>query len=142
MRYESQSDVRRPGTRAPGPVARPAAVGSANLTSGLVANVEAVAVLTARRDAPPLARLWERAESWWGHADAVDWAPGRIAVAAEVLQPDLLAAIRAIVAVDAEVRTLASGNPNLAGDVTPDGVWVETQRSRRLGRRRSSSTPG
>lgn len=32
------------------------------------------------------------------------------------------------------MRTLADGKPNRVFDVTPDGVWVETVRSRQLGR--------
>jgi HKD family nuclease len=111
-----------------------AAIGSANLTGGLISNVEAVAVLSGEREVPALARLWELAESWWQHDDAIDWAPGRIPAAAEVLQPDLLAAIRATVAANPIIGTLASGNPNWVKDVTPDGVWVETTRSRTLGR--------
>ena len=111
-----------------------AAIGSANLTSGLVANVEAVAVISGHRDSRPLARLWEVAESWWGHEDAIDWAPGRVAVASEVLEPELLAAIRAAVARQGEIRTLGDGKPNWVRDVTRDGVWVETLRSRERGR--------
>lgn len=111
-----------------------AAVGSANLTGGLVANVEAVAVLSGERRAPALARLWELAESWWEHDDAIDWAPGRVFASAEVLEPDLLAAIRAVVVLQPEIRTLADGMANRVHDVTPDGVWVETDRSRELGR--------
>jgi hypothetical protein len=41
-----------------------AAVGSANLTSGLVANVELVTVLRGRHDAPQLEHLVEPWESW------------------------------------------------------------------------------
>ena len=90
-----------------------AAIGSANLTGGLISNVEAVAVLSGEREAPALARLWELAESWWQHDDAIDWAPGRVPAAAEVLQPDLLAAIRAAVAADPIIGTLAERQPEL-----------------------------
>jgi len=111
-----------------------AAIGSANLTGGLIANVEAVAVLVGERNAPPLARLWDVAESWWAHDDAIDWAPGRLPAPAEVLPPELLAAIRAAVATDPVISTLSSANPNWVHDITPDGVWVETTRSQALGR--------
>ena len=111
-----------------------AAVGSANLTSGLVANVEAVAVLSGPADAPPLARLWEVAESWWEHHEALAWAPDRVRAPAEQLDPRLLDSIRALVAADPEIRTLRDGRPNWVREVTPDGVWVETLRSGRLGR--------
>lgn len=111
-----------------------AAIGSANLTGGLVANVEATAVLAGDRRARPLSELWEPAESWWEHEDAVNWAPGRLPVAVEVLEPSLLAAIQAALAAGAEVRTLSDGRRNWVREVTPDGVWVETLRSRELGR--------
>ena len=70
----------------------------------------------------------------WSNVDAVDWAPGRVAAAAEAFHLDLLAAIRAAISIDADVRTLSDGQPNLVRDVMPDGVWVETERSRWLGR--------
>jgi hypothetical protein len=111
-----------------------AAVGSANLTSGLVANVELVAVARGPADAPPLRRLWELADSWWDHEDAVDWSPERVVAPAEVLEPALLAAIEAAVAVDPEVVTISDCRVNRIHEVTADGVWVETQRAREAGR--------
>jgi hypothetical protein len=110
------------------------AIGSPNLTSGLIANVEVVAVVHGSRDAPQLRRLWELAESWWRDDGAVDWSPERVAVQPEVLLPDLLARIEAALGTDREVLTLSDRRPNWVRDVTPDGVWVETQRSRRAGR--------
>jgi hypothetical protein len=91
-------------------------------------------VLCGHHAAAPLARLWELAGSWWEHDDAVDWSPGRLDVPTEVLQPDLLAAVNAVVQSGARVHTLGDGKPNWVHHVTPDGVWVETQRSRALGR--------
>ena len=111
-----------------------AAVGSANLTSGLVANVEVGAVLRGSRDEPRLRSLWELAESWWAHRDAVAWSSDRVEAPREVLTPELLARIESMVAADSVVRTLADGNPNWVREVTPDGVWVETQKSRAEGR--------
>lgn len=111
-----------------------AAVGSANLTSGLVANVEAGAVLRGHHTAPALSRLWNLAESWWQHVDAIAWEPGRVPAASEVLAPELLAAIIAALAADPIVRTIADGKENRVTDITPDGVWVETDKSRAQGR--------
>ena len=111
-----------------------AAVGSANLTGGLIANVESVAVLSGPRDAEPLRALWELAESWWADEAAVDWTRGEIAAVPEVLDETLLAAIRQALATRPVVPTLTDGRPNCVREITPDGVWVETQRSRRLGR--------
>lgn len=107
-----------------------AAIGSANLTSGLVANVEAVAVVSGEQSAPQLRALWELGESWWSHRDAVDWSCEVVTAPHEVLQPELLDRTRAAVAHGAEILTLTEGRPNWVADVTPDGVWVETERSR------------
>ncbi len=111
-----------------------AAVGSANLTSGLIANMELVAVTRGPRDAPELRRLVELSESWWAHRDAVDWSPNRVTAARETLDPGLLHLIQAAVAANPEVLTLGDGRSNWIREVTPDGVWVETQRSRAVGR--------
>jgi hypothetical protein len=111
-----------------------AAVGSANLTSGLVANIELVAVLRGPREAPELQRLVDLSESWWADPDAVDWAAGTVSAPLEVLEPGLLAQIEVALAADPVVVTLSDGRPNRVTEVTPDGVWVETERSRRLGR--------
>jgi hypothetical protein len=64
-----------------------AAVGSANLTSGLFANVELVTVLRGHRDAPELRHLVELSESWWAHRDAIEWSPERMSAAREILNP-------------------------------------------------------
>ena len=112
-----------------------AAVGSANLTSGLVANVELITVLRGRPDAPELRRLVELSESWWAHRDAVDWSSERVPAAREILEPGLLREIEAALATNPEVMTLGERpQPNRVRDITPDGVWVETQRSRAQGR--------
>ena len=111
-----------------------AAIGSANLTTGLIANVELTTVLRGPRDAPELRYLAELGESWWSHREAIDWSPDRVAAAREVLEPALLRQIEAAVAADPVVATLADGRPNWVCEITPDGVWVDTARSRRLGR--------
>jgi hypothetical protein len=111
-----------------------AAIGSANLTGGLVSNVESVAVLSGDADAPVLRQLWELGESWWRHDAAVAWSPTAAPAAPEVLDAELLLAIRAAVAAQPVVPTISDGRPNWIRELTPDGVWVETERSRQLGR--------
>lgn len=44
--------------------------------------------------APQLERLWRLADAWWEHEEAVDWSSGLAEASAEVLEPELLAAIR------------------------------------------------
>jgi hypothetical protein len=112
-----------------------AAVGSANLTGGLVANVELVTVLRGRRDAPELRRLVELSESWWAHPEAVDWSADRVPAAREILDPTLLSEIERALSGNPEVLTLGTRpQPNWVREITPDGVWVETKRSRAAGR--------
>jgi hypothetical protein len=112
-----------------------AALGSANLTSGLVANIEAVALLNGPSAEPALCELWELAESWWEHPAALDWTPEVALAPAEVLEPDLLARLRAAVPVPGQIATLGDDpRPNWIREITPDGVWVETERSRAMGR--------
>ena len=93
-----------------------AAVGSANLTSGLVANIEAVAVVRGEG----LQALWDQAEAWWEHPDAVAWAPEREPAPAEVLHPRLLRRIR--VALE-ETREVAPGD--VVSDITPEGLYLD-----------------
>jgi len=111
-----------------------AVVGSANLTSGLVANIELVAVLRGPREAPELQRLVDLSESWWADRDAVDWSAGTVTAPREVLEPGLLAQIEVALAANPEVVTLTDARPNRVTEVTSDGIWVETERFRRLGR--------
>jgi HKD family nuclease len=110
-----------------------AALGSANLTGGLVSNIEAVTVLSGHHSVPQLKRLWDLAESWWSHDDSVEWSPEKPhGVVAEVLDDALLTGIRAALANDMVVRTLSDGKPNWVREITPDGIWVETERSRAI----------
>jgi HKD family nuclease len=52
-----------------------AVVGSANLTSGLVANVEAAIMMAGTLDDVALATLWSWAESVWSDPRATAWKP-------------------------------------------------------------------
>ena len=56
-----------------------------------------------------------------------------VAAPAEILDPALLRRIETSIAVDHEVLTLTDRRPNWVTEVTPDGVWVETLRSRTAG---------
>ena len=95
-----------------------------------MANVEAGAILRGSRDKPELRALWQLAESWWRHPDAVGWSPSRVDAPREILAPELLSAISAAVSRDRVVHTLSGGKPNSVQDITADGVWVETEKSR------------
>jgi hypothetical protein len=108
-----------------------AIVGSANLTSGLVANVEAAMALHGTRSDAPLASLWSWAESLWADPRGAPWDVGVGEVAEEAIEPELLAQIAAVARASPTVYTLGpSPRPNRVADVTASGVWVETDRSR------------
>ena len=111
-----------------------AAIGSANLTGGLIANHEAVVTLEGPATALTLDHLWTRAEAWWAHSDAVAWQPATMPAPAEVLPSELLSRLRAVFANSPVVVTLAESKPNTIVEITPDGVWVETERTRAAGR--------
>lgn len=105
-----------------------ALVGSANITAGLVANVEA-GVIVDGSAATDLARL---AEAWWTDPAAVDWQPPTAPVI-DVLDAGLWELIRGSIRAGDVVTTLADGSPNTVTEVSRAGLWVQTERSRRSG---------
>lgn len=111
-----------------------AAIGSANLTGGLISNVESVAVLSGAVDAPVLrptvgARRVLVAPQH-GRRLVADDGPGRARGARRRAAADDPPAVAA----QPIIPTISDGRPNWVQEVTPDGVWVETERSRQLGR--------
>jgi HKD family nuclease len=108
-----------------------AVVGSVNLTSGLVANIEVATVMRGSSDDQPLAELWNWAETTWSHARARAWTgvvkPGED----EEIEPELLAMLSAVARESPRVYTLGpSAAENVVSDVMASGLLVETARSR------------
>ncbi len=111
-----------------------AVIGSANLTSGLIGNVEVATAMVGTMDDQPLARAWEWAEQLWSDPRAEVWEPpANDLVQRPVFDPELLAQLRAEVARDPLFKTLTRGNPNWVTEVNPQGLYVETQASRGKG---------
>jgi len=112
-----------------------AVVGSANLTRGLVCNVEIGCRLEGEAEDTCLDSLWRWAETQWASTDARPWSAAEVAAPAEALDPDLEALLRQAVAADPVFPTLGPNpSPNLVREVGPGGLYVETPRSRRMGR--------
>lgn len=113
-----------------------AVVGSANLTRGLVCNIELACSLRGPAETEQLNWLWHWAETTWGHADSCAWSP-QLDVdrdAAEVLAPDLATWLTHEVAKDPLFMTLgASPRPNMVCEVTPTTLFIETARSKQRG---------
>jgi HKD family nuclease len=105
-----------------------ALVGSANLTAGLVANVEAGVVVDGR----PAEEISQLVESWWSDTAAVDWQPPGVPVL-DVLDAGLWELVRGCIQPGDVITTLADGRPNTVVEVSRAGLWVETARSRRTG---------
>lgn len=108
-----------------------AVVGSANLTSGLVANVEAATVLRGTTSDPALATLWSWAEGVWADPRGDAWTPQAGARVEEEIEPELLAQLVAVAKASPTLYTLgAAPKPNYVADVTRSGMWIETERSK------------
>jgi HKD family nuclease len=115
-----------------------AVIGSANLTGGLVGNIEAAVRLegTARDDV--LVEAWERADAWWNDTLTVPWLPGAVAEPAPAgdwgNDPALLDLVRREAATNPVFETLGPDRKrNVVLRVAPEGVYVETARSRGRG---------
>ncbi len=108
-----------------------AVVGSANLTSGLVANVEVATHFVGTDQDQSLHELWSWAESTWSDARAKPWQPSIGESSEEEIDPELLAMISAEIVREPKLYTLGSApKPNFVRDVAASGLWVETERSR------------
>jgi plasmid replication initiation protein len=109
-------------------------VGSANLTSGLVTNIEVRVLLDGHTDEPELTTAWNVGRRLWDHEAARAWQPLAAEQSDELFAPDLLRELQATVAADPVVLTLSGTKPNRVVDVTPSGIWVETEASLHKGR--------
>ncbi len=113
-----------------------AVVGSANLTGGLVNNVEAAVMLRGTESDEPIRRAWEFAQSLWSDPRRRAWTPGlEGATDEETFAPELYAAL--VAALDANqglFHTLgAVPKPNRIVETTPAGLYVETESSKEKG---------
>ena len=110
-----------------------AVVGSANLTSGLFANVELATSMTGLTSQPVFSSLWSFAEDLWNHQRSKDWQPTGEETP-DVIEADLWRLLSKVVRSGDVIPTLGSGAPNRIVEMTTAGIWVETQRSAERGR--------
>jgi HKD family nuclease len=108
-----------------------ALIGSANLTGGLVTNVETAAFFTGPTSHPFLADVWVTANEYWQMQDARTWEPPAAEGPDEGFAPELLQAIELEVIRDPVFLTLARREVNHVVAVEPTGLWVETAASQR-----------
>jgi hypothetical protein len=107
-----------------------AVIGSANLTGGLFANIEAAVALRGERCDPPIARAWQWAAELWEDPRVQPWTLRTAKAQEEAFDPELYAALNAEVRRDPVFRTLSRGRPNRVIELTPLEVHIETDRSR------------
>jgi hypothetical protein len=93
-------------------------VGSANLTSGLVANIETALVVTGQPGDAPIVDCWLFAEQLWEHPAAVDRTAEEAALPDEQFDPALPRMLRDTVPVGSVLPTSSLGRPNRVADVT------------------------
>ena len=110
-----------------------ALIGSANLTGGLVVNVEAGALLEGSAKTNALANAWKLGEQLWADPAAEPWQRSPNAPPT-CFRPELLRSLIAVVPEDGIIETLGSTpKPNTIVEVAPHGIYVETEKSRRTG---------
>lgn len=105
-----------------------AMVGSANLTAGLVSNIEAGLVI----EGSAAVETSELVDAWWSDPAAVDWTRPAAPVT-DVLDADLWELIRTHVRPGDVIATLSGRKPNRVAEITRAGLWVETEKSRAAG---------
>lgn len=124
--YHPKLYVARSGTEAR------ALVGSANLTGGLISNVEIGVLLRGSIHEPMLRDAWLTASAIWDDAGTT-WQPMAAETTDERFSPDLLAELQRAVAADPVFLTLGQSKPNRVVELSRTGVWVETEATARKG---------
>lgn len=110
-----------------------AVIGSANLTGGLVTNREVAAVMRGERNSEAIADAWSWAEGLWSEDRVVPWQRAEKPEPA-TFEATLLACLQAEVARESVFLTLGrTPKPNRVVEVTPHGLYVETESSRAKG---------
>ena len=105
---------------------RSAVVGSANLTGGLVANVEVCTFIT------DLAlSAWEIGERLWADPRSMPWVPEP---SLDIEWDEILVRLSSVIPVGSEIRTLGRApRLNRVDRIDAAGVWIETERSSERG---------
>lgn len=112
-----------------GPERSRAVIGSANLTGGLYANIEAAVALEGARDQPAMARAWDWAGALWEDPRGAPWAGVAATPGEETFEPELYRELEKAVRADPVFLTLGRARENRVVELTPVEVRVQTDRS-------------
>ena len=108
-----------------------AVIGSSNLTGGLISNIELASVLSGTVHDQPLQKGWDWGEKLWAQRLTIEDA---LSGSACVFEPQLLATLKKLVADNPVFMTLGpSPKVNRVTNVTPYGLYIETERSIKQG---------
>jgi HKD family nuclease len=110
-------------------ICKTAAIGSANLTSGLIKNVEALTVLRGSPTWQPIKDVTDLAEDLWLHDSAVSFQDFLSEAKEEILSDDLLFKVKSAIPLGSEILTISHSQPNKVVDINPAGILVQTKRS-------------
>lgn len=108
-------------------------VGSANMTGGLINNVEMATFLRGDMREETIALVFEWARDIWRSSDATAWEPTG-PVVEDSIPSELFKLLHEAVAEDPVFYTLGRPAPNRIVELTPELVWVETERSKERGK--------
>ena len=109
-----------------------AVIGSANLTGGLVSNVEVGVELAGARSMPALTRAWEVGEQLWNDPRSERWEAHQTTAPAERIEPRLHAALSRALSADPVFMTRGPHpKQNRLVKLTGYDMWLETEKSRR-----------
>jgi hypothetical protein len=108
-----------------------ALIGSANLTGGLVTNVETAVAFEGRGDEELLADTWATATAYWSLHGAQAWQPVAAEAEEEGFESSLHAMLSEEVVRDPVFVTLARAQANRVVGIDRSGLWIETEASKR-----------
>jgi hypothetical protein len=126
--YHAKMYLARRGTAAV------AVIGSPNLTGGLVSNLEAAVLMRGDLADPPIRAAWDFAEELWADSRRRPWTPSLAPFAEEAFDPGLRRLlVEAQEAHSGMFLTLDQARPNRVTEITPQGIYVETEASKAKG---------
>jgi len=111
-----------------------AAIGSANLTSGLIKNVEVMSLFRGDSDWKPIRESAAIAEDLWNHPSAITAINSDVESKDEVFSPELESLIRRTFRLGQTIQTISQGQHNRIIEILPIGILIETERTKSKGK--------
>ena len=110
-----------------------ALLGSANLTAGLISNVEVAVDLDPRQDRTTIQDSWELGEELWSSTFAKTWTPESQLKLHSDESLKVIQMVQKHLQEGQTIETISQGKPNRVTAITDQGVYIETEKSKGLG---------